>query len=139
MPLGYPLLPVSEPESSSSEPVPARSESSEEEKKTVNVSELDGADKRLLEEINEGDRRSMIDSDFNVSMLQDVIGIGGKQLYRKTKAITGRTPVEYIREMRMKPCSRAPGQGKFSVSEVMYTVGFPTAVISPNASPRSMA
>lgn len=116
--------PVSEPESSSSESVSALSESSEEEKKGVNVSELDVADKRLLEEINEAIEKHMIDSDFNVSMLQDVIGIGGKQLYRKTKAITGRTPVEYIREMRMKRAAELLSQGKFSVSEVMYTVGF---------------
>lgn len=121
---GVSASPVSEPESSSSEPVPARSESSEEEKKGVNVSELDGADKRLLEEINEAIEKHMIDSDFNVSMLQDVIGIGGKQLYRKTKAITGRTPVEYIREMRMSRAAELLSQGKFSVSEVMYTVGF---------------
>ena len=121
---GLSASPVSEPESSSSEPVPARSESSEEEKKTVDVSELDVADKRLLEEINEAIEKHMIDSDFNVSMLQDVIGIGGKQLYRKTKAITGRTPVEYIREMRMSRAAELLSQGKFSVSEVMYTVGF---------------
>jgi AraC-like DNA-binding protein len=57
-------------------------------------------------------------------MMQDVIGIGGKQLYRKTKAITGRTPVEYIREMRMSRAAELLSQGKFSVSEVMYTVGF---------------
>ena len=49
---------------------------------------------------------------------------GSKQLYRKTKAITGRTPVEYIREMRMKRAAELLSQGKFSVSEVMYTVGF---------------
>lgn len=116
--------PVSEPESSSSEPAPALSESSEEEKKAVDVSELDPTDKRLLEEINEAIEKHMIDSDFNVSMLQDVIGIGGKQLYRKTKAITGRTPVEYIREMRMSRAAELLSQGKFSVSEVMYTVGF---------------
>lgn len=121
---GLSASPESEPESSSSEPVPARSESSEEEKKEVNVSELDVSDKRLLEEINEAIEKHMIDSDFNVSMLQDVIGIGGKQLYRKTKAITGRTPVEYIREMRMSRAAELLSQGKFSVSEVMYTVGF---------------
>ena len=120
---GLSASPESEPESSSSEPVPARSESSEEEKKEVNVSELDVSDKRLLEEINEAIEKHMIDSDFNVSMLQDVIGIGSKQLYRKTKAITGRTPVEYIREMRMSRAAELLSQGKFSVSEVMYTVG----------------
>ncbi len=39
-------------------------------------------------------------------------------------AITGRTPVEYIREMRMSRAAELLSQGKFSVSEVMYTVGF---------------
>lgn len=121
---GLSASPESEPESSSSESVSALSESSEEEKKEVDVSELDVSDKRLLEEINEAIEKHMIDSDFNVSMLQDVIGIGGKQLYRKMKAITGRTPVEYIREMRMSRAAELLSQGKFSVSEVMYTVGF---------------
>ena len=57
---GLSASPESEPESSSSEPVPARSESSEEEKKEVDVSELDVADKRLLEEINEAIEKHMI-------------------------------------------------------------------------------
>ena len=86
--------------------------------------EMDEADLRLLQEINKTIEERMIDSDFNVTMLQEVLGMGGKQLYRKMKALTGHTPVEYIREMRMRKASKLLKAGKFSVSEVMYTVGF---------------
>lgn len=85
---------------------------------------LDEADERLLKEINQAVEQHMIDSDFNVTMLQEVLGIGGKQLYRKMKTLTGHTPVEYIREMRMRKAAKLLSAGKFSVSEVMYTVGF---------------
>ena len=85
---------------------------------------LSEADQRLLKEITEAIEQHMIDSDFNVTTLQETIGIGGKQLYRKLKAMTGMTPVEYIRDMRMKKAALMLNEGKFSVSEVMYTVGF---------------
>ena len=85
---------------------------------------LDEADERLLQEINQAVEQHMIDSDFNVTMLQEVLGMGGKQLYRKVKMLTGHTPVEYIREMRLRKAAKLLSAGKFSVSEVMYTVGF---------------
>lgn len=66
----------------------------------------------------------MINSDFNVTTLQEQLGMGGKQLYRKMKALTGKTPVEYIRAMRMGKASAMLKEGRFSVAEVMYTVGF---------------
>ena len=86
--------------------------------------EIDELDKKLLDEIKETIEENMVDSDFNVSMLQEKMGMGNKQLYRKLKAITGQTPVEYIRDMRMQKAAKLLKAGKFSVSEVMYTVGF---------------
>jgi ligand-binding sensor domain-containing protein/AraC-like DNA-binding protein len=86
--------------------------------------EMDELDKKLLDEIKETIEENMVDSDFNVSVLQEKMGMGNKQLYRKLKAITGQTPVEYIRDMRMQKAAKLLKAGKFSVSEVMYTVGF---------------
>ncbi len=94
--------------------------SAEEAKHTA----LSESDQRLLTEITEAIEKHMIDSDFNVTTLQEMVGIGNKQLYRKLKAWTGMTPVEYIRELRMRKASMMLNEGKFSVSEVMYTVGF---------------
>ena len=86
--------------------------------------EIDDLDRRLLDEIKETIEENMVDSDFNVSVLQEKMGMGNKQLYRKLKALTGQTPVEYIRDMRMRKAAKLLKTGKFSVSEVMYTVGF---------------
>lgn len=86
--------------------------------------EIDELDKKLLDEIKETIEENMVDSDFNVSILQEKMGMGNKQLYRKLKALTGQSPVEYIRDMRMQKAAKLLKAGKFSVSEVMYTVGF---------------
>lgn len=86
--------------------------------------EMDELDKKLLNQIREMIEENMVDSDFNVSILQEKMGMGNKQLYRKLKALTGQTPVEYIRDMRMQKAAKLLKAGKFSVSEVMYTVGF---------------
>ena len=92
-----------------------------ERQKTVTLSD---ADQRLLQEINEAIEKHMVDSDFNVTSLQEIIGIGSKQLYRKLKTMTGKTPVEYIRGIRLRKAAMMLKEGKFSVSEVMYSVGF---------------
>ncbi|MDP4270586.1 MAG: helix-turn-helix domain-containing protein, partial [Bacteroidota bacterium] len=47
-----------------------------------------------------------------------------KQIYRHIKQLTGLTPVDYIRTIRMKKAAMLLAQQKFSVSEVMYLVGF---------------
>lgn len=112
-------------EGSSSETLPSDAEASpsdeEANAKSVLFSE---ADQRLLKEVMEAIEKHMVDSDFNVTTLQEIIGIGGKQLYRKVKAMTGKTPVEYIREIRLRKAAMMLKEGKFSVSEVMYSVGF---------------
>ncbi len=94
------------------------------EKTEIEKPALAEVDRRLLKEITEVIEAHMIDSDFNVTTLQEMVGIGGKQLYRKVKAMTGMTPVEYIRDIRMHKAALMLKEGKFSVSEVMYTVGF---------------
>ena len=81
-------------------------------------------DEKLMREITEAIEDNLIDSDFNVTRLQETVGIGQKLLYRKIKLITGVTPVEYIRNIRMEKAARLLREGRFSISEVMYMVGF---------------
>ena len=64
------------------------------------------------------------DSDFNVTSLQNELGVGNKLLYRRIKQITGMTPVEYIRNIRMKKAALLLHENKYTISEVMFMVGF---------------
>lgn len=64
------------------------------------------------------------DPNLNVNALCELSGVNSKQLYRKIKQLTGLTPVEYIKSIRMKKAAMLLNQKKFTVAEVMYMVGF---------------
>lgn len=68
----------------------------------------------------------LADTDLNVQLLTQLTGYGNKLIYRRVKAVTGYTPVNYIRQMRMQRAAVLLKQGRFAVSEVMYMVGFST-------------
>ncbi|MGE4567782.1 MAG: two-component regulator propeller domain-containing protein [Bacteroidales bacterium] len=72
---------------------------------------------RLIEE-------QMTNPDLNVSFLCERMQLSQKQLYRKIKALTGLTPVDYIKSIRMKKAAILLSNKNFTVSEVMYKVGF---------------
>lgn len=86
--------------------------------------DIDTADARLLAKITDTVEAHIADSDFNVTRLQGLLGLGSKLLYRKVKQMTGKTPVEFIRHIRMQRAAIMLREGRFSVSEVMYMVGF---------------
>ncbi len=62
--------------------------------------------------------------DFDVSSLADMLAVDSKQLYRKLKQLTGYSPVNYIRKLRMKKAALLLKEDKFTVSEVMFLVGY---------------
>ena len=86
--------------------------------------DVDSIDARLLAKITQAVEEHVADSDFNVTRLQETLGLGSKLLYRKVKQMTGKTPVEFIRQIRMQRAAILLREGRFSVSEVMYMVGF---------------
>ena len=96
---------------------------SEEHKVKVTI-EMNEKDEKLLREITIIIEQNLVDSDFNVTKLQEATGFGQKLLYRKIKQLTGVSPVEYIRNIRMEKARLLLREGKFSISEVMYMVGF---------------
>lgn len=86
--------------------------------------EAESQDEKFLAAITKIVEEHLADSDLNVAGLCKLSGISNKQIYRKIKQLTGMTPVEYIRSVRMKKAAMLLRQQKFSVAEVMYTVGF---------------
>ena len=84
-------------------------------------------DEKLLERITSCIEENLNKEEFNVSALADLAGIDSKQLYRKVKQLTGMTPVSYVRKLRMKKAAVLLEQKKFTVSEVMFLVGYTNA------------
>lgn len=84
-------------------------------------------DEKLLLKITKIIEENMSDLDLNVNTLCELSGFSSKQLYRKIKATTGMTAVAYIRDQRLKKAASLLSKGTFTVSEVMYMVGFSNA------------
>ncbi len=81
-------------------------------------------DERLIADVMKAINDNMAEEDFNVAKLCQLLNIDQKQLYRKLKKLTGKTPVSFIREQRLKRAANLLKQGQLTVSEVMYQVGF---------------
>ena len=87
-------------------------------------SSLENSDSRLLAEVTQAIDEHLADTDLSVKKLQEIVGVGDKLLYRKLKSLTGKTPVEYIRHIRMQRAANLLRESSCTVSEVMYMVGF---------------
>lgn len=85
------------------------------------------ADERLLRNVTRLIEDDISNPDFSVSMLSEKSGIGEKQLYRKIKMLTDLSTSEYIRSIRLRKAGVLLAGGGFTVSEVMYMVGFSNA------------
>ncbi len=85
------------------------------------------SDESLIERITKIVEDNMDNEGFNLSILSEMLGIEQKQLYRKVKQLTGMTPVNYVRQLRMKKAAILMTQNRFTISEVMYLVGYTNA------------
>lgn len=88
--------------------------------------EIESQSEKQLAQITQLIEDNIADPDFNVNTLVEKSGIGTKQLYRLIKKLVGVSPVDYIRRMRIQKAAMLLEQNKFTVSEVMYMVGFST-------------
>jgi len=70
--------------------------------------------------------KNIENADFSVEDLSKEIGISRVHLYKKLLAVTGKTPIEFIRIIRLKRAAQLLEKSKMSVSEIAYKVGFNT-------------
>lgn len=64
------------------------------------------------------------DPDFNVEKLSDTLALSRGHLHRKIKELTGTTPVDFLRNYRLKKAAALLKQGQYCVSEIAYRTGF---------------
>ena len=88
------------------------------------VEDSTSSDEKFLINITQIIEDHMADSNLNVNGLCELSGTGSKQIYRKIKQLTGMSPVEYIKSIRMKKAAMLLQQKKFTIAEVMYMVGY---------------
>jgi len=92
----------------------------------INFNLLDATDidKEFLKKVTDVIQENLSSSTFDVVQLADALAMSKSSLYRKTKAIIGLSPVEFIRNVRLKQGVKMLKNKSISVSEVAYICGF---------------
>jgi DNA-binding response OmpR family regulator/nitrogen-specific signal transduction histidine kinase len=70
--------------------------------------------------------QNMTDSDLNVDQLANCVSLSKVQTYRKVKAISGLSIVEFIRTVRLKKASQLILEDRLNFSEIAFATGFST-------------
>ena len=88
--------------------------------------ELDvvSVDDAFLHRLMETIETHIADENFGVEELNVSMGMGARQLYRKIRALTGRSPVKFIRLIRLQRARQLLEKKSGNVSEVAFQVGF---------------
>ncbi|MDA3817475.1 MAG: ATP-binding protein [Prolixibacteraceae bacterium] len=81
-------------------------------------------DELFLSKVKTNTEENMGEPGFSVEKLSTEVGISRAHLYNKLLALTGKTPVEYIRIMRLRRAAQLLGKSQLTVMEVAYKVGF---------------
>ncbi len=78
----------------------------------------------FIQKLHELIHANLSDANFGVTQLATVSYLSQMQLYRKLKALTGKTPSQFIRSYRLQKGLELLQKGELIVSEIAYEVGF---------------
>lgn len=84
-------------------------------------------DDKLIDEITQNIIDNITNSNFDVEMLAKEVGMSRSQLYRKTKAVLGLSPIDYINTLKFQKSVEMLKTGKYRISEIAYELGFSDA------------
>lgn len=81
-------------------------------------------DERLVEKAVKFVVANIKRPDLSVEELSSHLGMSRVNLYKKLKSITGKTPIEFIRILRLKRGAQMLRESQLNVSEIAYQLGF---------------
>ena len=96
----------------------------EDKSNLIDEIQIEDADEKLLNRIMDVVNANLYNSDLNIEMLCNEVGISRVHLHRKMKEMTNQTPHDFIKNLRLKQAARLLTKKGLSVTEVMYHCGF---------------
>lgn len=81
-------------------------------------------DEKMVEKATKYVVANMKRTDLSVEELSAHMGMSRVHFYKRLKSVTGKTPVEFIRLLRLKRSAQLLRESQLNVSEVAYQVGF---------------
>jgi len=86
--------------------------------------EITSIDEQLIKKAVGVVEQNMSNAEFSVQDLSHSLAMSRVYLYKKILALTGKTPIEFIRVIRLKRAAQLLESSQLTVAEVAYKVGF---------------
>lgn len=83
-------------------------------------------DIRFLNRLNETILSNLTNTEFSINGLAELFCMSRSSLHKKIKGLTGLTPNDYIKLIRLNKAAELLSSGGYKVNEVCYLVGFNT-------------
>lgn len=80
-------------------------------------------DSKFLAKLNEMLNEHMVETEFSVDDYANLMGLGRTVFYKKVRGVTGYSPNEYLRVIRLKKAAELLLTEDLTVSEISYKVG----------------
>jgi len=85
---------------------------------------VESSDEKFIRQALDLVEKNMANPDFSVEEMSRELFISRVALYKRLLALTGKTPIEFIRSVRLKRAAQLLGKSQHTVSEIAYEVGF---------------
>jgi len=85
---------------------------------------VESTDEKFIRHALELVEKNMANPDFSVEEMSRELFISRVALYKKILSLTGKTPIEFIRNVRLKRAAQLLEKHQFTVAEIAYEVGF---------------
>lgn len=85
---------------------------------------ISSLDEKMIEKAIRFVEEKIADPDFTVENLSHELGMSRVHLYKKLMALTGKSPLEFIRTIRLQRAAQLLEKSQLTVAEVAYKVGF---------------
>ena len=81
-------------------------------------------DEQLIEKAIKVVERNLSEPEFDVEALASELGMSRSTLARKIKGITGKTPLDFIKDIKMKHACQMLKNKRMSIAEVVVALGY---------------
>jgi DNA-binding response OmpR family regulator len=86
--------------------------------------EVVSLDKKFIQKAMEIVEKNIDNADFSVEELSHALNMSRVNLYKKLLSLTGKTPIEFIRIIRLKRAAQLLRGSQLTIAEISYKVGF---------------
>ncbi|MDO4165193.1 MAG: two-component regulator propeller domain-containing protein [Bacteroides sp.] len=83
-----------------------------------------GMDELFTEQLTHIIEAHLDENEFDIESCAKELGLSKSTLHRRIKSVTGLTPLEFIRNVKMKRACQLLAKQELSVSEIAYALGF---------------